>query len=159
MNEDVKKLCMLLAAAGFDRYRVDDLLNDISRISSRRLLSEFEKYHKELKRDTDYPSMVVDKKSNYDPYAAPDTTSKVVDLLVNESRLTVKQAFDMLDGILKETFPNRKFPAPNPKIGIAAWVRSLNKEFSDSELLHVASRLRNQIVHGLGEQDDWTLKE
>lgn len=159
MNDDIRKLCILLAAAGFDRYRVEELIVDLSRVTPKKIMSEFDKARRYFEDGLDVDIKSSIKKQGFDNRTHDDTTSKIVELLLKESRLTPKESFYLLEGMLRETFPNRDFPPPNSKMGIAGWIRALTKEFSDSELLHVASRLRNQIVHGIGPQNDWVLKE
>ena len=160
MNNDIRKLCMLLAAAGFDRYRVEDLFHDLREMSVRKLLAEFSKYEHETDTYSEARTVPLSRKTNYEPrFTENDTSARIVDLLTNEARLSVRQAFQLMDTALQEAFPDKNFPAPNSKMGISAWVKSLNKYFSESELLHVASRLRNQLVHGIKSKDDWALKE
>jgi|MedtruStandDraft_1076414.scaffolds.fasta_scaffold06823_3 hypothetical protein len=159
MNADIKKLCMLLAAAGFDRYGAEDVIQAIKSADTKKILSEFDRFNRMLLAGGEVREKTFNKKYQDDYYKDRSVAEKVYDLLVVESRLSAKQSFAALEGMLQETYPNRMVIAPNPKSGFTAWVRLLSKDFSDSELLHVASRIRNQIVHGLNEKDDWVLKE
>lgn len=159
MNSDVKKFCMLLAAAGFDRYGAEDIIQTIKSADAKKILSEFDKFNKMLKVDGDSREKNYNKKYQDDYDKDQSVAEKIYNLLIAESRLTAKQGFAAFEGMLKEAYPNRQVALPNPKSGFTAWIRSLSKDFSDSELLHVASRLRNQIVHGLNDKDDWILKE
>lgn len=159
MNLDIKRICMLLVAAGFDRYAAEDVIREIKKSDVKKILSEFDKVRKSLQVVSDAGERVSSKKNNDDYYKDRSVSEKIYDLLILESNLSAKQGFAALESMLREAYPDRLVTTPNPKSGFAAWVRSLNKDFSDSELLHVASRLRNQIVHGLNERDDWILKE
>lgn len=158
MNSDIKRFCMLLAAAGFDRYGAEDVIQAIKSADTKKILSEFDKFNKALMVGNETKGKVLNKKNQGD-YKDRDVAEKVYDLLIAESRLSAKQGFAAFEGMLTEAYPNRMVVTPNPKNGFMAWIRMLNRDFSDSELLHVASRLRNQIVHGLNDKDDWTLKE
>jgi hypothetical protein len=151
MNNDLRRMCMLLAAAGFQYEDLQELIYDIREANPKKIFNEFEKIHKDLFGGA--------KKINPAPVPDSATASRLLELLVNEAGLTVGQYFVLLEKILQETFPGRKIANSNPKAGFASWIRALNKEFSDSELLHVASRLRNTIVHNQSEQDDWVLRE
>ncbi|MBA1378225.1 hypothetical protein [Pseudomonas brassicacearum] len=157
MNSDIKRLFMLLAAAGFDRYGAEDIIQTIKNSDTKKMLSEFDRANKALTGET--KEKVFIKKNQDEYYKDHSVAEKIQKLLITESSLTVKQGFIAFEHMLREAYPNRTVPTPNPKNGFTAWIRMLSRDFSDSELLHVASRLRNQIVHGLNDKDDWTLKE
>lgn len=159
MSEDIKKMCMLLAAAGFNARRVEELLLEIDRLSHKKILSEFDSSCYILSGRAGQVEVNHQRKAVASNELRGTTADKIVDLLVKESRLTVRQSFIFLEETLKESFPGRIVPPPNYKSGISAWIKTLSKHFSESELLHVASKLRNQIMHGLVRHDDWTLKE
>jgi len=146
---------MLLAAAGFHREDVEDLFYDLRDMGVKKAVSDYEKTLKSgfLSRDNHPQNRVSIHSNEY------GVDAKVYDLLIRECNMTARQAFVMFEGILMEIYPDRSFSSPNPKNGFSAWIRSLSKSFTDSELLHVASRLRNQVVHGLSESSDWVLKE
>lgn len=156
---NVKRLAMLFVSAGYSFEELDDVAYYLERPDVRRkLFKEIERYKGDLKSESVDISSAVQKKAG--EYSLKgDASTKVVELLVRESGLTVKECFILMERMLKEVFPGRHVPHPNSKMGMAAWLRSLSKEYSDSELLHVASRLRNQVVHGMSRPDDWVLKE
>ncbi|MDX9682196.1 hypothetical protein [Pseudomonas protegens] len=159
MNSDIKRLCMLLAAAGFDRYGAEDVIQAIKSSDTKKILSELDRFNKVLMAGSETKEKVSNKKHQDDYYKDRSVAEKVYDLLITESRLSAKQGFAAFEGMLREAYPNKMVVTPNPKNGFTAWIRMLSRDFSDSELLHVASRLRNQIVHGLNDKDDWILKE
>ncbi|WP_182851009.1 hypothetical protein [Metapseudomonas otitidis] len=150
---------MLLVAAGFDRYRVESLVYEINDIGVRKVLGEFERVYKTSDGGGHYYERNYSKKNVSEEYQGSDVVVRVVDLLVNESNLSVGQSFFVLERELELTFPGREIAVPRPKSGLASWVKALTKEFTESELLHVASKIRNQVAHGHGAGDDWVLKE
>ncbi|WP_339524615.1 hypothetical protein [Pseudomonas sp. EA_35y_Pfl2_R111] len=155
MNNNLRRLYMLLAAADFHREEVEDLLYDLRDMGVKKVVSDFDKFSRSGFSSREPQSL---SRSHTQP-SEYGVDRKVYDLLVHECNMSAGQAFVMFEGILQEIYPERKFSSPNPKSGFAAWIRSLGKSFTDSELLHVASRLRNQIVHGLNESSDWVLRE
>ncbi|MCP1606032.1 hypothetical protein [Pseudomonas citronellolis] len=159
MTPDLKRLMMLLVAAGFDRYRVEDLIYNIRETSIKRMLSELDRLEKGLGTESSSGGEYHPKRSYSDTKDYSDVVAKVVDLLINESNLPINKAFLSLERTLESTFPGRFIPEPKPKAGFSAWVKALNKEFSESELLHVASKIRNNVIHGGVGGSDWALKE
>lgn len=164
MNNDIRKLCAWFVSANFSQYQVEDLLEIISRTNPKKIIIEFEKIRKVVETSSDSnftPSKIqaASKNAFSSTFPSEDTVLRVVDLLKNEAGLSARESFDLLDRTLRDNYPNRHYPMPNPKAGITAWIRALTHDFTDSELLHIASRLRNQIVHGSEKLDDWRLKE
>lgn len=81
---------------------------------------------------------------------------RVVQLLQTEARLTPSLAAQLLSKSLAST-TSRHLPQFRPKEGLRSWVSRLTKDVSNSELLHHATKIRNQAVHSSGV--DWPLRE
>jgi hypothetical protein len=95
----------------------------------------------------------------------PDSTkeremvvSKVLQLLIDEARLTPLLAADALGQALSKS-PGEppELPPFRAKEGLRAWLRRVAAHIPSSELLHHASSIRNSAAH-IG-QPDWPLRK
>lgn len=159
MKSDLQSFYLLMAGAGFTPDRVEELVFEIGKKSPQKIAIEYEKKLKQLRISG------ISYDTNYKKKQAPshdmntDAQSKAINLILSGSDLTVKESLEIVNKILIETFPDREFSPPNPKAGMASWVRSLSRKLTESELLHVATKFRNQSAHFNSEQQDWVLKE
>jgi hypothetical protein len=80
--------------------------------------------------------------------------SKVVQLLIDEARLTPPVAVERLRQALSKN--SRELPLFRPKDGLRTWLRRLAGRVPSSELLHHASSIRNSVAH-IGKLD-WPLR-
>lgn len=154
MSESYTRICFLLASAGFrERELVDFVLalreNDTERfvedILSKRslMLSDNRESHAEgQQRQKQFRSV-------------EDTlTLKVTQLLVDEAKMTKFEASEALRMELM-----KKGAVAPPSLGkrsFADWLGLLSRTLPASEILHLATRIRNQYVH-TGDTD-WSLK-
>lgn len=159
MKSDLKNFYLLMAGAGFSSYRAEELILEISKKHPKDIAAEYEKQIRLWGIQGSASDHYYKKKPAPSHDIKMDAQSKAVSLIMSGSALTVRQSMEIVNRILIETFPDRKFSAPNPKAGIASWIRSLSKSLTESELLHVATKFRNQSVHFNSDQQDWVLKE
>lgn len=83
---------------------------------------------------------------------------EVLRLLLHESGLSADQAAKLLtDSIRRTHSETTKLPPFRGKEGFAQWLKKLNKSVSASELLHHATRIRNDAVHSISSSD-WPLR-
>ncbi|MBF3702475.1 hypothetical protein ISG25_18520 [Burkholderia pseudomallei] len=148
MNILVRQFLTLLAASNFDRRQVNEMLREIYKTSPRKMVFEFDAIRKRL--------MDVDVDEDLRTIQQPDDEMMArIFELVAETGLSKTEAYDLLVKYLGGVFPERFIAPPNSKAGFSAWIKSLSKEFTASELLHVVTRMRNDKVHGLIKKDDW----
>ena len=82
---------------------------------------------------------------------------QVENLLLREARLPKSRATHILYSELGKEFGEEYYlPSPN-KIAFRLWLSRLLDQVPPSTVLHVASRLRNSIVHGTKSLSDWPL--
>lgn len=84
-----------------------------------------------------------------------ELAEKVQRLLIDEAHLTKTQALDLLSLAVRRRYPAVEV-APDPKKGFAAWIRRLRTVVPESDLLHLATTIRNSLVHE--RPHDWRLK-
>lgn len=149
MNILLRQFCTLLAAANFDRKQIQELLHELSTSNQKQILAEVETVRR------GFGSKSADRIFETAPLFENTTEQKILFLLMKEAGLTKNQAYDLLRQHLASSFPNRQIPTVSPKAGFSAWISKLAKEFTESELLHAVTRLRNEKVHGLASKDDW----
>jgi hypothetical protein len=159
MKSDLQNFYLLMAGAGFTPYRVEELISEISKKTPQKIAIEYEKHLKQWGGVGSVSDNYYRKKQAPSQDVKVDVQSKAISLIMGGSDLTVRESLELVNLILLETFPDRKFSAPNPKAGIASWVRSLSRTLTDSELLHVATKFRNKLAHMSSNQQDWVLKE
>jgi hypothetical protein len=144
----LRQFCTLMAGANFEQKQVRELLSLISKTSPQQLYAEIDSIRSQFSPEARRTGHVTEEPS--DQFSA-----RIADLLINEANFTKIEAHQLLGLGLKHSFPDRVLPLFSSKAGFMAWIRSLRKMYTDSELLHVATRLRNERVHGLGVKDDW----
>lgn len=78
-------------------------------------------------------------------------------LLLSGAGLTKRQASNILfHEIEKEEGPSVYVPSPN-KVAFRLWLARVFDQVAPSRILHIASRIRNEIVHGTKSVSDWPL--
>jgi hypothetical protein len=118
-----------------------------------------------IRKAADYTPSDFDRPASRSGYDAErleeysDTISKVESLLVREAGLAKTQAAGLLfNELLKSGVEPVSIPSPQ-KIAFNLWIARLCDSVPQSKVLHIASRLRNQLVHGKGGGSSWPLTE
>ena len=81
------------------------------------------------------------------PSVPPSTLDRIVEMLTREANLPAADAAELLSIRLSEKFPATKIPTFRPKDGLRKWLNQLAKTRSTSEIMHLATRIRNEVVH------------
>lgn len=90
--------------------------------------------------------------------APADIDEKVLQLLRVEAGLSAAEAIRSMSASLRKLDKARSLELPGySKQSLGSWVRRAAKTFSPSELLYVATTIRNASVHGA--QLDWGLRK
>lgn len=153
MNILMRRFCTLLAAANFDRKQIQELVLELSTSNPKQIWSEVEAIRRSFESGRG--------EKVFETTSLPENTieQRISFLLMNEAALTKNEAYNLLQQHLANAFPNRQIPTVNSKAGFSAWIRKLAKEFTESELLHAVTRLRNEKIHGPTGKDDWLHRE
>jgi len=145
------RICALLAAADFLQDDLAEFAHILRQKGARGVYQDIAR----LKADL---NLTVGEREEHSSSESPQTdelAEKVQRLLFDEARLTKLQAFEMLSTQIRTRHPGLDVP-PDPKKGFSAWVRRLATFIPESELLHLATTIRNAFVHD--RPQDWRLK-
>jgi hypothetical protein len=159
MKSDLRNLFLLMAGAGLTPQKVEEIMWEISKRSPQKIAVEYERQLRRLGVPVNESDGYQKRRQTPNHDIKTDAQSKAINLIKSGSALTVKESLEIFNRILMDTFPDRKFSAPNAKAGLAAWIRSLSRTLTESELLHVATKFRNQSAHSGADQQDWVLEE
>lgn len=154
MNRIFDRICLLLAAAGYSEREMHEFVNVLMQMgpgafarhvaNARHMLSDMHLEQLEAASERVFIG-----------HTATGTLSKVERLLLDEANLPKMVAIELLTKELRRRYPNTSFPSESRK-GFAAWIERLSAIIPDSELLHVATQIRNNYVHQA--PSDWRLK-
>lgn len=86
------------------------------------------------------------------------TIDKIERLLIKEAGLPKTQAAQFLYHELSISRPEQSLPSPK-KIAFRLWLSRLLDDAPQSEVMHVASKVRNKVVHGSRNVSDWPLSD
>lgn len=153
-------MLVLLAASGLSERELREGINALDLRSPEevvRLVMELRRESKNLidKRlrsrshhHFDYPQ---------DESGSSDTIFRVEELLRSEAHMTVKEATRELLESLKNRHGELPLPSLSSKKSFRSWLSTLLRHISESELLHIATVIRNSRVHSA--TSDWPLRE
>lgn len=157
-NRRAYRLFVLLAAAGWTRKDIRSAIDQV------RYLSDFEIDH--LADRARKIQMEVSELIGYEAsesyvdqsMGSFEVTDKVLYLLKSEAGLSVSEAIKVMTDGLRKIDRQRASDLPGySKQSLAAWVERSAQVFSPSELLYVATSVRNAYVHGAAL--DWGLRK
>lgn len=155
MKIELSNLFMLLASAGYDKKSFEQLVILIKKNESRQLTKEFSIF----KNSVEKLKCSITEQNNSNDSVSSDVKGKIYNILIVECGLSVNKCLALISSIIISTYPKRKIPVINAKKGFNASISSLERYFTKSELLHIASKLRNELAHGSSNDGDWMLKE
>ena len=155
MINGFEKAVFLLAAADFKQRDVEDFVKKIKLLETSEAWTAISEAKMTLAlstSSTESPTL---------PHLAPtahptETIAKILQLLINDARLSKNQAAQILIKEIKKRLPRTEIPILNSKRGFSSWVEKLVKIVPESELLHLATIIRNEYVH-VGSSD-WKLR-
>jgi len=148
MKPILRQFCTLLAATNIDQRQIRELLSLVNKTPNQILYAEIDEIRRQFSSEPRKIYSTTEQTSD-------DLLNKIIDLIINQAKLKKSDAHLYFGDGLRATFPDRVLPPFSSKAGFLAWIRSLRKIYSDSELLHIATRLRNDRVNNLDVKDDW----
>lgn len=155
MSNGYKKICNILAASNVSEREIYDFLSTIHNISEHEILDHIMDVRKMLA--TEFGNFNHSSKywNNAPSFEIPsETENKIVHLLLEEADLPKTLAVSLMTEELEKRFPF-SIPSESRK-GFSNWIRKLLSTIPESELLHIATRIRNEYVHD--QKYDWRLK-
>jgi len=152
MKSGYLRICQLLASSGFREQEIADFAHEVCQSTPAAFVDYVRHLRKFLSestqdRDFDIP--------NNSRLLKSDVETKIERLLIQEAGLPRAVAVEQLTTLLQSRFPNSKLP-PEARKGFRVWIRKLTALIPEKELLHIATSLRNRMVHEA--PSDWRLK-
>lgn len=154
MNKSFRKILMMLAASDFRESDLITFANTVQRIGPEELLRHVYRARKLL---SDWPLDDDDLQHAQvkSPRGGSKTRERIEQLLIEEAGLPKMMAVELLARELQRRHPNESLPSESRK-GFALWLEKLERVATESELLHIATQIRNKYVHET--RSDWRLK-
>jgi hypothetical protein len=155
MSTSYQKICSLLAAADIGDREIYEFVSTLNSISPNEV----------MRHVADIRRLLTVGPENYDHdsrfwaggnhYSAPsETETKITKILLEEAGLPKNLAIALMTEELQKRCP---FEVPHEsRKGFSSWLRRLVTIVPESELLHIAMRIRNEYVHE--QRYDWQLK-
>lgn len=153
MSTAYQKICRLLASSGFREHEIAEFADMASRADPRVLVDDVTQLRR-LMNDSLH-RRALDIPSHASLLAMSDVEHKIERLLLHDTGLPRALAVERLSSVLHSRFPNVVIP-PESRKGFRAWIRRLATIVPERELLHIATNVRNQLVHDA--PSDWRLK-
>lgn len=157
MSNSYKKLCNLLAASNINEKEIYDFISTLQNANPHEVLDYISEVRKLLNTELNHYNYAYNSKNWYNPdnFEMPsETEKKIVHLLLEEADLPKTVAIALMTQELEKRL-HFQVPSESRK-GFSNWIRKLLSIIPESELLHIATLIRNNFVH---EQSyDWKLK-
>lgn len=161
MKQKPVSILMTIASSEVDVHSLSEFARWVHRIGPSELVKavmHVRRVAKDVLRDSSQSSgRYVPRKHSerrVSPRGASSAVRRTETLLQKELGLSVSAAASLLLPVLANTLGRLpENAAPKPKESFDRWLRRLTRDVSPSQLLHVASMIRNRTVH------DWPLRE
>ena len=154
MKRNFQRIFVLLAASDLKESEIIEFISLVREIgpnavaayifNARKLISSMRQAEFDL-----YVEHKSNAQSNFNSY------DKISRLLLDEARLSKIQAIELLSKEIARGYPNIQIPSESRK-GFSIWLEKLTNIISESELLHIATKIRNEYVYD--RPLDWRLK-
>ena len=83
--------------------------------------------------------------------------SSVEKLLLGDAKLSKADATHIIMSELQDIDTQYGYLSSPNKKSFRSWLARIGEDVSDSRILHIASRIRNEIVHGKRSVSDWPI--
>ena len=156
MARALEQVLLLLAASGFSERVLEEALRDLSRLGPYTVLDEVQhlrRYVVGAGTSVQYYRRSSGSRSSLSE--SDQVVSSVIESLTKEARLSASEVASRLTAIANEK-PGTEVPAFKAKDGLRSWLRRLAEQWGPSQLLHYATRVRNDAVHSPAV--DWPLR-
>lgn len=155
MKMVVRRFIALLAVSGFDRKQIQELMREIYKIPSRDVVFEVESFRQIMGLPQYYRYEERKESLSLGQGLTDSIEDKIYQLLIEEAGMAKHEACFMLGDYLAMAFPNKMVPSIGSKMGFSTWVKRVSKVFTESELLHAATKIRNLKKNNSYGVDDW----
>jgi hypothetical protein len=155
MKTGFEKTVFLLAAADLKQKDVEEFVAKVKLLD----ISDIWLSVKEAKISLLLSSKIAESPNRQDQrinVSHSETTVKIVQLLIIDAGLEKSKAAQILSAEIKRKNPRVEIAKMDSKRGFAAWIKKLTITIPESELLHLATLIRNEYVHMTSS--DWKLR-
>jgi hypothetical protein len=155
MTTGFEKTVFLLAAADLKQKDVEEFVAEVKLLD----ISDIWLSIKEAKISLLLSSKIAESPNRQDQrinVRHSETTVKIVQLLIIDAGLKKSKAAQILSAEIKRKNPRVEISKMDSKRGFAAWIKKLTTTIPESELLHLATLIRNEYVHMTSS--DWKLR-
>jgi hypothetical protein len=153
MKRAYLKLCRLIAASGFREREIVEFAEYVAARRPRELVVDVLEL-RELMGDVSQDRIFEPPTIGFD-IQTNGLDEKIERLLISDAGLPRTIAIEELTKMLNERFPGIRVP-PESRKGFRLWIQKLCALVPEKELLHLASSLRNRVLHEA--PSDWRLK-
>jgi hypothetical protein len=154
MKTGFLKIGVLLAASNITHRELLEFAAELERIGPKGLVRHVDSLKALVESAALSDFEVYTPSQNLQATSAPAST-KIKRLLLEEARLPKVEAMHALASAVLKRHPDVKIPSDSRK-GFSAWLLKLINVVSESELLYMATTIRNKYVHEA--PTDWRLK-
>lgn len=147
------RLCALLACSNFSEKELIEFADAVVQEGGRRFAKDVVRIKTTL--DSSHRVGYATYREIPPPNRINGVGEKVERLLLEEAGLSKAVAVRLLTDELKSRFPRVAIP-PESRKGFRQWIRRLSTMATESDLLHLATTIRNKFVHE--KPADWRLK-
>lgn len=156
MRMSYQRICALLAAADIDEREIWEFATAVSEVGPPEVARRVRDIRNMLMGDMrSYETDSQVRKSASNPGLPSETAEKIAQLLLFEAGLSKLSAITLLTQKLQTLYPSKSIPQESRK-GFTNWIQKLSTIVSEAELLHLATRVRNEFVHD--RPADWHLR-
>ena len=156
MTNAIAKILLELTASDHSASELRQFFSFVEQEGARSLINRIQHLR-------EHPALDADIRSNPSRSGRTSTEKRNLEvardveaLLLGSANLTKSHATDILLSELLKRYPAKELPSHN-KVAFQTWVSRLADSISPSELLHISSRIRNDIVHGNKRVSDWPI--
>jgi hypothetical protein len=156
MARALEQVLLLLAASGFSDRVLEEGLRDLSRLGPYAVVDEVQHLRRNVlgggtgmqysRRQSVKGSLLSE---------SDQVVSSVIASLTKEAGLSASEVASRLTAMANDG-PGVEVPAFKAKEGLRAWLKQLANTWGASQLLHYATRIRNDAVHS--PDVDWPLR-
>lgn len=153
MSTAYQKICRLLASSGFREYEIAEFARTAFNANPSGLVEDVAQLRRLM--DDSLLGRAIDIAIHQNFIQTSEVEDKIERLLIQDTGLPRALAVERFSSVLQSHFPEVVIP-PESRKGFRSWIRRLTTIVPEKELLHLATRVRNQLVHEA--PSDWRLK-
>lgn len=157
MNRDPREwLILTLAASGLSEADLYHALKLVEQDGARNTVRHIEQIRRSAIDGRGFRSITDIRRRTSTERRNRDVAREVEGLLTQSAGLTKNEAASILETEFLNLHPDISLPSRN-KVALQTWLIRLADVVPPSELLHVSTKIRNQIVHGERTVSDWPI--